>query len=291
MLMRLVGAGWLLVTACGAEPAAVSPSEPGQAPATPAVPAAAAPAQSTCTLAAGEGTRAVEVDGTSREYLLHVGETLPQRPAVVFAWHGFGSNAAGALAALDPATFWNDAIVVAPHGLPRTFAQFGDTARPGWQVHAGELDDRDLKFFDAMLADLTALDCVDEARVYTTGFSNGGFVSNVLACHRGEVIAAAAPTGGGGPFVPPCGPKLPVMITHGTEDPVVGFDAATATLAHWATHNGCDPPPSAPAVDRCETVAHCERPVVLCAYAMGHTWPPGQAERTATFLRAQRRAP
>ncbi|MEM6992124.1 MAG: hypothetical protein AAF721_16560 [Myxococcota bacterium] len=275
----------MVIATCGLEPAA-APSRPAPDPAP--APAAPAPteAATTCALPAGEHARTIDVGGTEREYLLHVGGTLAAPPAVVFAWHGFGSKAEFSRAAMKAPELWDDAIVVAPRGLPRTFEQFGDTPRDGWQIAKGDLEDRDLAFFDAIVGSLTAEGCLDASRVYTTGFSNGGFFSNVLACHRGEVIAAAAPAGGGGPFTLPCGPKVPVLITHGRVDEVVPYPSALKSFAHWSAHNGCGDD-SAPPEDGCAAATGCPdtAAVRMCSENLGHRWPEGQAERTAEFLR------
>jgi len=289
--MRLLAPLCTLLTACAPEPAASSSTPKEAAAAAPAstdTPTTPAPPQR-CALEAGPHERTVTVGEATRVYLVEVGAALAARPAVVFAWHGFGSRAENSLAAIEAETHWNDAIVVAPRGMPRTFDQFGDTPRPGWQVASGELEDRDLLFFDAMLTELEALGCVDPSRVYSTGFSNGGFFSNVLACHRADALAAAAPTGGGGPFVAPCGRKIPVLITHGREDRVVPYASAQQTYKSWVAHNACTEASVGPNSEDegCVSAAGCAEssPVRMCSYNVGHQWPNGQSERVAAFLR------
>jgi len=286
MLRRLGALAFPLFLACGPTPPQGSTATKTAAPASPEAEAPQVPAPPRCALPKGESERTVTVGDTTREYLLHVGTELASPPAVVFAWHGFGSRAEFSRAAMKGPELWNDAIVVAPRGLPRTFDQFGDTPRPGWQVHRDEFESRDLAFFDAIVAELSTMACLDERRVYTTGFSNGGFFSNVLACHRGEVIAAAAPTGGGGPFVTPCGPRVPMLITHGRIDEVVPYPSATKTFAHWVAHNGCATDESPPS-DGCASASSCPEDAVvrMCSEDLGHRWPQGQGERTAEFLR------
>lgn len=294
LLVCVVGA------ACGSPPSTTaqqSPATPtpqaapGETPVQTAAVSPAADAAGHCTLAAGQTGRTIVVDGVDRDVMLAVGSDLQQPPAIVFAWHGFGSKAEASRDALQPSTYWNDAIVVAPRGLPRTFEQFGDYPRAGWQVHAGEHGDRDLALFDAIITELRDAGCLDASRVYTTGFSNGGFFSNVLACHRGDILAAAAPVGGGGPFTQPCGPAVPVLVTHGRADKVVPFEAATQTYTHWAKHNHCDDGATPPA-DGCAAATGCDanNPVRMCSYDIGHRWPDGQTERVAQFLRGHQRA-
>src|SRR5258708_21799240 len=59
---------------------------------------------------------------------------------------------------------------------------------------AGAFGDRDLKFFDVMLADLKQRYHVDAKRVYATGHSNGGGFTYLLWAERGDVFAALAPS-------------------------------------------------------------------------------------------------
>jgi len=202
-------------------------------------------------------------------------------------WHGFGADPRMALASMASVPAWNDAIIVAPQGEPRTFEQFGNAAKPGWQTYKGDLDDRDLVFFDAMIADLEARGCLDRKRVYATGFSNGGFFSNVLACDRGDVLAAAAPAGGGGPFTPCQAAKVPMMITHGRVDEIVAYAMAEKSFAYWTQHNGCDAAARPPA-DGCANAPGCPAiaPVRMCSYDLSHVWPEGQSARTTEFLRS-----
>ncbi len=55
-------------------------------------------------------------------------------------------------------------------------------------------DDRDLKFFDAMLASLEQDYRVNEKRIYATGHSNGGGFTYLLWAARGDRFAAMAPS-------------------------------------------------------------------------------------------------
>jgi len=60
----------------------------------------------------------------------------------------------------------------------------------GWQFAAGDYGDRDLKFFDAMLASLRQDYRVDNKRIFVTGHSNGGGFSYLLWAERPGVFAA-----------------------------------------------------------------------------------------------------
>jgi polyhydroxybutyrate depolymerase len=89
--------------------------------------------------------------------------------------------------------------------------------------------------------------CIDPARVYAVGISNGGFMSTVLACRMADRIAATvlfAPGVGG---IGPCRPAraISVLEIHGTADPIVPYrgSAIPAFVAGWARRDGCAPRP------------------------------------------------
>ena len=78
-------------------------------------------------------------------------------------------------------TDWPEALVIYMQGLP-TPGLLGDIEgkHPGWQQTPGQLEDRDLKFFDTVLAAMKEKYPVDDRRIYATGFSNGGFFTFLL---------------------------------------------------------------------------------------------------------------
>src|SRR5205823_246483 len=95
----------------------------------------------------------------------------------------------------------------------------------GWQVHAGQagLNDRDLKFFDAMLATMRQKFPIDNARIYATGFSNGAIFSYLLWAERGKTLAAFGICAGR--LDPAEHLTLPraVVVIGGTNDNVLPF--------------------------------------------------------------------
>ena len=238
---------------------------------------------SSCSLDKGLGTLALEVDGQRRTAVVRRGASATEQAPLLFVWHGFGAAPKLIMPAVSPQQHWEDAVVVAPQGLPRTFEKFGDKAQPGWQVSEGEYDNRDLALFDALLTELAP--CIDEQRVYSTGFSNGGFFSNLLACHRPEALAAIAPVGGGGPFEP-CSTAMPVLITHGTADPVVPYASAVHSMDTWSRLNRCTL--ASPEAQGCTTLS-CDTPLKMCSFSGRHVWPSGTDARVAEFLRGHTR--
>ncbi|HYX29983.1 MAG TPA: hypothetical protein VE863_15685 [Pyrinomonadaceae bacterium] len=148
--------------------------------------------------AAGQGTvMHWTVNTEKREALVFAptDDKAVKRP-LVFAWHGHGGNMQGTSNLMHIQTVWPEAIVVYPQGLPTVSHVDPQGIKPGWQQTAGTNGDRDLKFFDAMLATMKQKYLVDDDRVYTTGFSNGAIFSYLLWAERVNVIAAIGEVAG-----------------------------------------------------------------------------------------------
>lgn len=226
----------------------------------------------------------MDAGGHTRRAQVRVGANVRGPAPVLFVWHGWGADPGRMMRMVAPHKHWDDAIVVSSQGLPRSFEIFGARREPGWQVQAGEHDDRDLVYFDALLAELDRRYCIDRKRLFTTGFSNGGFFSNLLACERGSIIAAAAPVGGGGPEPDRCTTKVPVLVTHGRRDRVVPFEMARDSFEAWSRHNGCET--TAVPTQGCANAGSCDADVAACVHSGGHLWPATTAASIAKFLKA-----
>ncbi len=145
------------------------------------------------------------IDGVVREALVYVPASAKTNAApVVFAFHGHGGNMRNTVRTFNIHTLWPEAIVVYPQGL-NTPGRLTDPEgkKPGWQHGAGDQGDRDLKFFDAMLASLKKDYKVDAKRIYSTGHSNGGGFTYLLWATRGEHFAAFAPSASAASFLAP----------------------------------------------------------------------------------------
>jgi polyhydroxybutyrate depolymerase len=247
-------------------------------------------ASGSCILDPGSQIRTISVGAQMRRYRVQVGpEALAEGGApLIFLWHGFGQSSAAAENLIRPARDWPAAIVVTPEGLPRLFGQFAGARRNGWQVRSGELEDRDLRFFDAMLEELAGAGCADPTRVYSAGFSNGAFFSNLLGCVRSNTLAAIAPVAGGGPFGETCEGPMPVLITHGRSDRVVPFGTAERALGHWARQSSCRSQDTEE--DRCIALPGCDSAAVgICSHSGGHVWPAQATPAAVQFFQNQRK--
>lgn len=187
----------------------------------------------------------LQVNGIARETVVYAPASAKEKSApVVFVFHGHGGNMRNAARSFAMHQQWPDAIAVYPQGL-NTPGRLTDPEgkKPGWQHGVGAQDDRDLKFFDALLAKLKQEFKVDAKRIYSTGHSNGGGFTYLLWAERGEVFAAVAPSAAAAQAVVRGDNKLkpkPVLHLAGENDPLVKYEWQKATMAAVRKLNGCD---------------------------------------------------
>jgi len=180
------------------------------------------------------------VDGVQREALIFAAShpTASGSP-VVFAFHGHGGTMRHAAATFNYQKHWPDAVVYM-QGLntPGRLTD-PDGKKPGWQSGVGDQGDRDLKFFDAVLATLKQDFNIDERRIYSTGHSNGGGFTYLLWAARPDVFAAVAPSAAvAARQMKDLKPK-PVMHVAGEQDELVKFAWQQLTMARLRTLNEC----------------------------------------------------
>ncbi|MAU08916.1 MAG: hypothetical protein CL607_03775 [Anaerolineaceae bacterium] len=161
----------------------------------------------------------------------------------------------------------------------------------------------DVQFLVDLKHDLAELMPIDSSRAYVTGFSNGGFMTQRMACDAAGRFAAFAAVGSalswGMPSICEGRPPVPMMTMHGTRDVSVPWTGTTVTLSgrevyltaplpntlmFWQEHNGCndeltledlpqlgDSPGTS--VSRW-TYVNCTEPLEFVAVENGgHNWP------------------
>jgi polyhydroxybutyrate depolymerase len=219
-----------------------------------------------------------------REFLLRLPADYDGSSAlpVVLAFHGHGNTAANTEVFSKLSRL--PAIVVYPEGVPNP----GDGNRQSWQgapYAASGVDD--VAFTGHLLDHLRSTLCVDTARVYATGKSNGGGFTGLLACRMADRITAVAPVAGA--FYPAtsknCQPARPVPVIefHGTADQAVPYNGAVRDLpaipdwvAGWAERNGCTDRAADEKIGKDVTVSAwtgCAEVRHLAIDGGGHTWP------------------
>lgn len=228
------------------------------------------------------------VGGVVRQALVCVppGATTNATP-VVFAFHGHSGTMAGAASAFDIHTGWPEALVVYPQGLNTPGVLFDPEGKlSGWQHKVGDQADRDLKFFDAVLATLRQEYRVDDQRIYATGHSNGGFFIYLLWSARGEQLAAVVPTAAFvGPWLGELKPK-PVLHVAGQNDPSVKFVWQQETIERLRKLNGCgEGQPWEPGEWCIQYPSKLGTPVVTCIHPGEHGDPPQTSAIIVKFFK------
>lgn len=181
------------------------------------------------------------VDGVARTALVYAPPSAKSNPApLVFVFHGHGGSAWQAERSFGLDRVWPEAISVYMQGL-KTPGQLTDPKgeRAGWQAAEGNQGDRDLKFFDAVLARLKQDYPVDLKRIYATGHSNGGGFTYLLWLTRSDLFAAVAPSSAVATYARKLKPK-PVLHLAGESDPLVKFSWQKLMLETVRKVNGCD---------------------------------------------------
>ena len=210
------------------------------------VPPIAAPATKpepvTSTTRPALNTQKWMIDGVEREALVampNASLVAPTGSPILFVFHGRGGAARQVRRSYDIESLWPEAIVVYPQGL-KTPGRIMDLEgkKTGWQAYADVVDNRDLRFFDAMLASMLTDAHGDANRVYSTGHSNGGGFTYLLWSQRHDVLAAVAPSAAAANAQTLTKP-LPAMHVGGRNDSVVKFALQEATMKAVRERNRC----------------------------------------------------
>jgi len=180
------------------------------------------------------------VDGVTRTALVYVPASAKTNlTPVVFVFHGHGGTSRNVERSFAMDKNWPEAISIYMQGLDTpghlTDKEGNET---GWQAQLGDEGDRDLKFFDAVLARMKHDYQVDTKRIFATGHSNGGAFTFLLWLARGDVLAAVAPSGAMARFARQLKPK-PVMHIAGEQDPLVKFAWQQAMMDVERKIDGC----------------------------------------------------
>lgn len=233
--------------------------------------------------------------GIYRSYRLYVPADYNGSSArpLVFNLHGYTSNAqsqqlyANFMPIADTANF----LVVHPQGTK------DNNNQPFWNAGISSLIVNDIQFLSNLIDSIKANYNIDLNAVYSCGMSNGGYMSQTLACELSNRIAAIASVTGSiftTQYGTNCHPTRPVpmMQISGTADGTVPYTGSSSSMPidsvvkYWVRYNQCNATPNFSNVpnsnltDGC-TAEHYIYPNGLSGSSVelykviggGHTWP------------------
>lgn len=232
--------------------------------------------------------------GVTREYRLYVPAIYNAATPVplVFNLHGYGSN-------MQQQEFYGNFQPIADTAnfiIVHANGRLDGTGTRFWNTFGSSTTVDDLGFLVALLDDISANYSIDQDRVYSTGMSNGGFMSYDLACFRSSRFAAIASVTG--TMIAPrfstcaCTHPMPVMQIHGTADATVpyagggGFVAIETMVEYWRNFNNCATTPTVTQVPNTNITDGCTAEQIVYSGGNagstveffkvtggGHTWP------------------
>lgn len=232
-------------------------------------------------------------DGLQRAFILYVPASYNAgNPApLVFNFHGYTSNS-------QEQMFYGDFRPIADTAgflLVHPMGTLDGSNEPYWNSGWGGTVD-DIGFTSALIDTLAANYSVNLDRVFSTGMSNGGFMSYTLACSLSDRIAAIASVTGtmNANQSLSCNSQhpMPVMEIHGTSDATVPYNGNSYmssipnAMSYWVNFNQCTVTPQITAVPNTSTTDGCTAEHYL--YSNGnngvdvehykiisgaHTWP------------------
>jgi polyhydroxybutyrate depolymerase len=230
--------------------------------------------------------------GLSRQYRLHIPHTYRStiKYPLVLSFHGHSGNALmqERISGLSTLAEQKNFVVAYPQGT------IGPDHLRGWDTgprNYPHVDD--VRFVNDLIGHLEKTLCIDPHRIYATGFSNGGSLTNILACKLANRIAAVAIVSGGmHPVAGGCTPQRPISLLefHGTGDHIVPYKGNSANdqeppirtwLSQWVERDGCQPAPT-PFFKQGNVLGEqwtsCRVHAVVMHYCITggqHTWPKG----------------
>ncbi len=230
-------------------------------------------------------------DNIDRQFFVYIGSGYDSNSPVLFVLHGYTSrglwimNYSGFQSIADD----NGFIVVYPQGtlLPATGQTHWNVG--GWTTSSST---DDVGFIDSLIEFLDDEYSINQKQIYSTGMSNGGYMSYKLACDLSSKIAAVASVTGSMTFetFSSCYPSNPTSVAqiHGMEDSVVSYygnawsKPIEEVMDYWVNHNNCSSEPDTFQISGSngggihDVYFNCNNQTNVELYLMtnmGHEWP------------------
>ena len=197
-----------------------------------------------------ENLIAFDMNGETRQYILHRPDGLQENSPLVFVLHGLGGSASGIreYSRMDKVADENGFAVCYPQGTGGSedtkYTKKGTHFwNVGYEVHKNETVD-DVEFITSLAMFLQEKYNLDSEKIFCTGMSNGGDMSYLLGCAAPDIFKAIAPITG-------CMMKwiydscnendpVPVFHVHGTADHTTYYDGDEENRDEWGAYMGVE---------------------------------------------------
>ena len=196
------------------------------------------------------------IGGQERQYYLYLPDGISDDAPLVFVLHGYSGDAFGIMnySGMNQVADDNGFAVCYPQGLSDDWDY--NFWNVGYDWHEYETVD-DVEFLTELAEHLRGEYDLSRDHVFSTGMSNGGDMSYLLACEASEIFRAIAPVAGCMMtwIYDSCDPidPIPVFEIHGTDDDVTWWEGADeifndgwgpwesvdTTFNFWIQLNGC----------------------------------------------------
>ena len=172
----------------------------------------------------------IAVDGEERSYRLVVSSklnlTTPNK--IIFAFHGLGIDSKDLMpvySKLNELAESSNALIVYPSAQGES-----------WGLNQKQID-KDVTFFELLLAKIQSKYAIDENNIHITGMSNGAYFCHIVAKNYSEKIASVTAHSGmiGLEFILGINAKrkYPVLLVHGIKDPIFSITTARNDLSKY----------------------------------------------------------
>lgn len=213
------------------------------------------------------------INGANRKWMLDVPANYvadagkPYR--LIFVWHPLGGSGSqvvsGGYNGLKPLS-GGTTIFATADGLQGSNSETSGTG--WWNANGG-----DMKLVQAMLDKINGGLCIDQSRIFSTGFSFGGMMSYSLPFEF-DVFRAVAPCSGKTGVIPineKFTRPVPIMAFHGDADDFVATSLGKAFFDKYAARNKCGTQTKAVTPNGCVEYQGCTEPSTWCLFKGGHT--------------------
>jgi polyhydroxybutyrate depolymerase len=225
------------------------------------------------------GTYMITVDGAARQYILTLPDGYDRNHPyrLILAFHGHMYTAQSVADGGPPGSgpyygieseAKGSAIFIAPQAIGS-----------GWSS-------TDLDFVNAMVSGTEAQLCVDQGRVFATGFSMGAIMTITIGCGEGDVFRAIAAMSG--QISGSCSGSHPIAYwaSHGMSDPTIPIANGQAARDKFVSIDKCASTTAAADANGCLAYQGCLAgdPVVWCPFDGVHEPPPFAGPAIWSFL-------